>query len=149
MKRLALLSTLLLAMTSLGLAQDRGFGLGAIFGEPTGISGKYWVSRQNAIAGGLAWSFRGDGFLHVHADYVWHFPDAIRSSEKFPLYVGIGGRIRFDDPARVGVRIPFGFAWWPRGVPLDIFLEIAPILDLAPATEFELNGGIGVRYFFE
>lgn len=149
MRRLFLAALFVTAVTSIGAAQDRGFGLGAIFGEPTGLSGKYWVSRQNAIDGGLAWSFRGDGFLHVHADYLWHFPDAIRSSERFPLYVGIGGRIRFDDPAAVGVRIPFGIAWWPSGAPLDVFLEVAPILDLAPATELEVNGSIGVRYFFK
>ena len=149
MKRLILLTAFALIAATSGSAQERGFGLGVTFGEPTGLSLKYWVSRQNAVDGGLAWSFRGDGFFHMHADYLWHFPDAIHSSERFPLYVGIGGRIRFDNPARIGVRIPFGLAWWPTGVPLDVFLELAPILDLAPATEFELNGAIGVRYFFE
>jgi hypothetical protein len=129
-------------------AQDKGFGAGVVFGEPTGLSAKYWLDSKRAIDGGLAWSFHKKGFLHVHADLLWHFPEVIRTSVRLPLYAGIGGRIRFDDPVHAGVRIPVGIAWWVDGAPIDVFLEIVPILDLTPATEFELNGGIGVRYFF-
>src|SRR5258708_39192418 len=32
------------------------FGVGAIFGEPTGVSVKYWLSDKHAIDGALAWS---------------------------------------------------------------------------------------------
>jgi hypothetical protein len=32
--------------------------------------------------------------------------------------------------------------------PLDIFLELAPILDLAPKVDFDFNGTIGIRYYF-
>jgi len=35
-----------------------------------------------------------------------------------------------------------------EGVPLDIFLELVPILDLAPEMGFDFNGAIGIRYFF-
>jgi hypothetical protein len=134
---------------SLLRGQDKGFGLGALFGEPTGVSMKYWVSQQNAIDAGLAWSFSGKGFFHIHSDFLWHFPDVARSEERFVLFAGVGGRIRFADPARVGARFPLGIEWWPRQVPLDVFLELVPILDLSPSTKFEFNGGIGARYFFE
>jgi hypothetical protein len=30
-------------------AQDHGFGMGIILGEPTGISAKLWTSRDNAF----------------------------------------------------------------------------------------------------
>jgi hypothetical protein len=33
-------------------------------------------------------------------------------------------------------------------VPVDIFIELAPILDLVPETDFTVNGAVGVRYFF-
>ena len=131
------------------LAQDKGFGLGVIFGEPTGVSGKNWLDAKRAIDGGLSWSFQGEGDLHVHADMLWHFTDVIRSETRFPLYVGIGGRIRFHDPVLVGVRVPVGIAWWVDCAPLDVFLEIVPILDLTPSTDFEVNGGVGARYFFQ
>lgn len=132
-----------------GQAQDRGFGLGVIIGEPTGISGKQWLNGTNAIDGGLAWSFRSSGFFHLHADYLWHFPDAIKSQERFVLYAGVGGRFgATKGDATLGVRIVGGIAFWPRETPIDVFLELAPILDLAPATEISANGGIGVRFFF-
>ena len=119
-----------------------------MLGEPTGLSAKLWTSPQNAVDAGLAWSFRGDGFVHLQADYLWHFPGTIQSTERFVLYAGIGGRLGGGDETRFGVRIPVGIEWWPRGAPLDIFLELAPIMDLAPATEFDMNGGIGIRFFF-
>lgn len=130
-------------------AQDRGFGLGIMVGSPTGLSGKLWVSQQNAVDVGLAWSFSHEGYMHIHGDYLWHFPHAIRSSERFVLYAGIGGRVGLSDDARIGVRIPGGIGWWPRNVPLDVFLEIAPVLDLAPETDFDMTGALGARYFFD
>jgi hypothetical protein len=131
------------------LAQDRGFGLGVMAGTPTGLSGKVWTSANNAVDAGLAWSFIDEGYLHIHADYLWHFPQAIHSNPQVVLYAGIGGRLGLGDDARVGVRIPGGIEWWPRNTPLDVFLEIAPVLDLAPKTDFAFNGAIGIRFFFD
>ena len=140
----------LFSLNSVLFAQDKGFGLGILVGEPTGLSGKYWVSSQNAIDAGIAWSFRQSGFFHVHGDYLWHFPDAIQASQRFPLYAGIGGRLGFaKHDALFGVRMVGGIAWWPKDTPIDIFLEIAPIIDLAPASEFSVNGGFGVRYYLK
>lgn len=149
MKHLLAMLGLGVMLSSMAVAQDRGFGLGIILGEPTGISGKYWTSSRNAIDGGLAWSFRNHGYFHAHADYLWHFSDLSQTRERFVPYIGIGGRIGAEsESARLGVRIVGGIAFLPRNTPLDIFLEIAPILDLAPATEMRLNGGIGIRFFF-
>ena len=149
MKRFAALAGLLVLLATGSSAQDHGFGLGVIVGEPTGISAKEWISSRTAVDAGVAWSFRKKGFFHLHADYLIHFPDAIRSSERLTLYAGIGGRLGLGrSDGIVGVRIVGGIAWWPKDTPLDIFLEIAPILDLAPATEMTANGGIGIRFFF-
>jgi hypothetical protein len=140
----------LLTLRTLASAQSSGFGIGIIAGEPTGITAKQWVSHNNAFDIGLAWSFRRDGFFHVHADYLWHFPGSVRSSEQFVPYAGVGGRFgaRKKDPL-LGLRIVGGLAWWPKNTPIDLFVEIAPILDLAPATELSGNGGIGIRFFFK
>ena len=130
-------------------SQDSGFGAGILLGEPTGLSAKAWVSRQNAVDFGLAYSFRRDGYFHLHGDYLWHFPRAIQSPERIPLYTGIGARLAVGKGSGVfGIRIPFGIAYWLSEAPIEFFLEIAPILDLAPATELSGNGGIGARYYF-
>jgi len=132
-----------------GAAQSRGFGIGIVIGEPTGFSAKAWTSPGNAVDIGVAWAFSRQGYFHLHADYLWHFPDAIRAEERFVPYAGFGGRMGFgEDKARAGIRVPGGIAYWPRSIPLDVFLEIALIMDVAPATELSLNGGIGARYFF-
>ncbi len=150
MRHRALLVAALLACSSVpALSQQRGFGLGVILGEPTGISAKGWVSGANAFDVGLAWSFRRRGNVHIHADYLWHFTNVFKTTERFVLYTGLGGRFAAGRGDGIfGMRIVGGFAWWGRSVPLEVFVELAPILDLVPATELSANGGIGIRYYF-
>lgn len=150
MKRhLFILCLALLFCAGFAEAQNRGFGIGIILGEPTGLSGKYWTSNKTAIDGGLAWSFGRGGSLHIHGDYLWHVFDVFKTKEMIPLYFGLGGRIRFANTARLGIRIVGGIDYMVQTVPLDVFLELAPIMDLAPATELRFNGGIGARFFFK
>ena len=130
-------------------AQDRGFGLGVIMGEPTGVSGKGWISSRSAIDAGLAWSFRGSGYLDAHMDYLWHFHDLTNTNEQVIPYLGIGGRITgFRSAATAGVRVAGGLSWLPEGAPLDVFIELVPIVDVAPETRLSANGGVGLRFYF-
>ncbi|MEJ2196420.1 MAG: hypothetical protein P8X73_16395 [Ignavibacteriaceae bacterium] len=130
-------------------AQDRGFGMGIILGEPTGLSAKLWTSGDNAFDFAAAWSFKGDGNLLLQADYVWHFFDLIQvSSGKFPFYIGIGARVVLANDPLFGARIPIGLDYLFADAPIDVFIEIVPILDLAPETDFSVGGGLGVRYWF-
>ena len=141
---------LLILLTSPSVSQDRGFGLGIIVGEPTGISMKGWLTSTTAVDGGLAWSFvRGTSF-HIHADYLFHSFDVFKSSERIPLYYGIGGRIKISEKAqsRIGARGVIGIEYLLKSAPFDIFLEVAPILELAPETELTMNAGLGARFFF-
>jgi hypothetical protein len=144
------------------VAQDRAFGLGVIIGEPTGVSAKLWTSPANAFDFGLGWSigsdrisgyrgyYNGGTRVHFHMDYLWHAFDAIHSSERFPLYYGVGGRLNsgagYD--GSIAVRGVFGIAWLPRGTPMDVFIEIVPSLQLTSSTGFAIDAGIGARYFF-
>jgi hypothetical protein len=140
---------LLVAFSSSNVgAQDSGFGLGVILGEPTGISFKNWVGSRTAIDGGIAWSFSNNNSLHLHMDYLVHNFNVFKAKKgKLALYYGIGGRIK-TEKSRVGIRIPVGINYIFGDAPLDIFFELAPVLDLVPSTEFRLTGGIGIRYYF-
>ncbi len=150
MRRILFTTLLALALPALAAAQDHGFGLGVLLGEPTGISGKYWLTHQSAIDGAAAWSFRHDGYFIIHSDYLWHFLDAIETTQHLSPYIGIGGRLGGKSGRAVlGVRMAAGLDFWPNNAPIDVFLEIVPILDLTPATELSANGGIGVRFFFD
>lgn len=152
----------LLLTLSFTQAQSKKFGLGVIFGEPTGLSSKLWVSNTNALAFGIGWSVHGyrfNGFdsnydrttrTHIHVDYLWHSSNAISSSREFPLFYGIGGRINSgpEYSGTFGVRGVLGIAWLPRSTPLDIFIEVVPTLLLAHSTGFGIDAGIGARFFF-
>jgi hypothetical protein len=152
MKRIAIILTVLtLALASTAAAETSTFGAGIIIGEPTGVGIKTHLSSGNALAFGLAWSLDGDNELHVQGDYLYHNYDLITVEEgEMPLYFGIGGRIKINEHKddNVGVRFPVGLDYIFDGAPFDIFLEIVPILDLAPDTDFDLNGAIGGRYWF-
>jgi hypothetical protein len=131
-------------------AAQGNFGLGIILGEPTGVSGKLWLSERSAIDMAAAWSFGGhDDAFHLHADYLLHNFDLISVSKgRLPIHFGVGARVKFEDDSKLGVRVPVGLTYIFDGAPLDIFFEIAPILDLIPDTEFEANAAIGIRFFF-
>ena len=136
-------------------AQDEGFGLGAIFGEQTGLSLKQWSGSETAIVGGVAWKFGDRYAVHLHADYLFHNFSLFQvETGDLPLYYGIGTRVKLeeskgnDDNNQVGVRVPIGINYIFENQPLDLFLEIVPALDFAPSTDFELTGGVGIRYFF-
>ena len=118
--------------------------------QPTGISGKKWLGRESAIDGAIAWAFADETSLHLHGDFLLHKFDLFDVTEgSLPFYYGIGGRIRFDEEdSRIGVRIPTGLDYIFEGSRFDVFLELVPILDLAPDTDLNINAGLGARYFF-
>lgn len=148
-RSIVLLVMILVMFYSSVLAQESGFGLGVILGEPTGLSLKQWVGSNAAVDGAVAWSFGHKDALHLHADYLVHNFWLLETEEDTsPLYYGIGGRIKFEEDSKIGVRFPLGMNYLFTDAPLDIFLEIVPLLNLAPSTDFDLNGAIGVRYFF-
>jgi hypothetical protein len=150
-----LFASLLLAAVfapSNALAQSGDLGVGVVLGEPTGVNFKYWISQSSAVDGGAAWSIGKHDSLELYADYLSHRFDLFKAKTgKLPLHFGLGGRLVLedeDDDSRLGVRIPIGLSYLLVDEPLEFFLEIAPILDLVPETKFDLNGGIGVRYYF-
>lgn len=134
-------------------AQDvtHGIGVGALFGEPTGLSLKGWVTDHAAIDGAVGYSFKTPHALNVHSDFLWHNFDLLPVSRgKLPFYFGVGGRVKAEEhrDTRVGVRFPVGLAYMFDNAPVDVFVEIAPIADVSPSTKFGLDGGVGVRYWF-
>ena len=131
-------------------SQDRGTGLGIIIGEPTGFSFKHWTSSTTAFDAAIAWSFINEGAFHIHVDYLLHSFRLIDVPEgKLPFYYGIGGRLKTSDKTRLGVRVPLGLAYIFQTAPVDIFLEVVPILDFIPKTDFRINAALGARYYFQ
>ena len=128
-----------------------GFGLGIMVGEPTGVNFKAWTNERNAFVGGAAWSFTHNGSFAFHLDYLFHKFDWISVEEgRLPVYFGVGGRLKLADEGDdlIGARFPIGLNYLLADAPLDFFVEVVPILDLTPETDFELNAALGGRFFF-
>jgi hypothetical protein len=134
--------------------QHDNVGLGVLLGDPSGISYKNYFNSTNAMDAAVGWSLRNDGGLYIHADYLWHnyelFQDMEGSVEKglVGLYFGVGGRLFISDESDLGVRVPVGVNYMFENDPLEIFIEVVPILDLVPSTHGDFGGGIGIRYYF-
>lgn len=161
MKCKLLIVSVLLALVSVNVHAQDDLGLGVIVGEPTGLSLKYWLSDDRAFDAAVAWSFSENDSFQFHADYLIHNFDLIDPREvsgKLPVYYGLGGRLKLkndnngkgrnDDEALLGLRIPLGITYLFADAPLDIFLEVVPILDIVPETDVDINAAIGIRFYF-
>jgi hypothetical protein len=156
MKKAALMILLVAAMAGTMSAQTGrsggNTGIGIIFGEPTGVSFKYWTGRTVAIDAAAAWSFVNGGSFQVHADLLFHSFDIFRVEKgRMALYYGFGGRFKTKDEngdTHLSFRVPLGISYEFERAPFEIFVEIAPMLDLTPKTEGNIGGGIGFRYYF-
>lgn len=155
------LATLLLLIIapSPARAESKGvFGAGLIVGEPTGLSVKYYLGNDTAIDGAIGGALLGKG-LQVHGDFLWH-PWVLESKPSFqlPAYIGIGGRVLDrnggggdEDHLRIGARFVGGLLFDFTEVPLDVFVEVAGVVDYrtkGDAFGLDINLGAGVRYYF-
>lgn len=139
---------------------DKGtFGVGVVLGEPTGLCAKLYLDDDTAIQGALGFNFYGTG-IQVNAEYVLH-PYIVQDRPAFvlPLYVGPGLRFIQYDGGRgednhyaVGLRVVGGMLFDFKDVPLDVFLEVAGVVEYdfkdGEGVGLALNLGAGVRYYF-
>jgi hypothetical protein len=148
---------LALAVPAMAAGETKHVGVGFIVGEPTGLDAKFFMNNENALEFGLAWSLSGQNELHMQGDYLWHRYGLIdmKNGDEMPLYFGIGARFIFtesdpggNDDNIFGIRFPVGLAYMFTNYPFDIFMEIVPILDLTPDSDFDLEGAIGARFWF-
>lgn len=142
------------------IAQEtKGFGLGFVLGEPTGLSAKYHFNRELAVDATVAYSFQD--YFHLSSNFLWHFPGFVSplAEELRPLigYLGVGPGIRIsssekpkdgDKRSHFYARFPFGTEWRFQKPKLGAFLEVAPGVALAPETFAIFHGGLGLRFYF-
>ena len=139
--------------------QTHGIGVGASIGEPTGIHAKAWLDERRALTG--ATTFRvGDSrsFLLLQGNVVVHRFDIVEveSGTLAPYYGGgltlqLSDRPGPDEDVRfdVGLRAPVGLNYMVPASPVDIFIELAPAIQATDPVLLTLEGGLGVRLFFE
>lgn len=152
------LSTQLQAQPEIG-----SFGFGLILGEPTGLTLKGDAGGSNAwdLAVGSSWF----GRLRIHGDYLWNV-NAF-SSRKAGLYFGLGAALGIgrgkgifikgeqgkwyyyddEDAFALGVRGVAGINGMPFNAPVELFLEVAPLIGVTPVTGLGTDVALGIRYY--
>ena len=133
------------------------FGAGIIIGEPTGVTAKLYVKDDQALQAAAGFAFIGGG-LHLHVDYVFH-PLVLQTRDSFVLlaYLGPGVRLiqyrngRDDSTLAIGLRGVGGLLFDFKDNPLDVFVEVAGVLEYESGDEGfgpALNAAAGIRYYF-
>ncbi|TPV96112.1 MAG: hypothetical protein B7733_06515 [Myxococcales bacterium FL481] len=152
---------------------DGNLGLGVTLGQPTGLSGKYFLSPQFAVAGAFGWGYQYGG--RVHADFAWH-PGTAFDHDLVDVvpYVGVGAGLglfhhqahpwRRRHPEHdvwnhshgaMFLRLPvLGAAAHWQDLPLDTFVEFAWAPGVIVGNHGPLFSGwavdwaIGARWYF-
>lgn len=142
--------------------RNKDFGFGIILGDPTGLTGKFWLDRENAVALSIGNSYFGS--FRITGDYLWNF-NAFKS-RVFSLYAGPGlvlgigesggwiyekrGKdywVRKDDDLGIGVRGIFGLNVIPKNTPLEFFVELGVLVGVVPNFGSSGEGAIGIRFY--
>jgi hypothetical protein len=144
-----------LSLSTTAWASNGNIGLGAIIGSPTGISAAYKLSNRNAVDAAFGWSLSDDVNFHIHSTYLWLKPAAFVIDDiDINVYYGIGGRIKDRDTRdknedfRLGARAPLGVHYQFDDPPIEIFAEVALILDVLEETDVDFNLALGARFWF-
>lgn len=153
MKRITLIFSFLLSSSS--FAGNGPFTLGAIVGDPTGVSGKLDVSSTEAFDGALSWSSGSRSGVQVHGDYLRIMPGSVSAGDtEIDFYYGVGARLiaidKNDHKGKIGLgpRAPIGLKHELSDPNVEFFGEVALVLDLIPSTAADLDIGVGARYRF-
>ncbi len=166
----SVLTCLLLSICIVGLRAQgpngNDFGFGIILGEPIGGTVKIWTARDQAVAASIGGnSYFGN--LRIGADYLWHF-DVFRSQvvkmysgpglvlgfgsgRQYWLYKYKGERYYFyeRDESDIGIamRVVAGLNIVPKRTPIEIFLELGPLIGISPGFGVALDVAAGIRFY--
>lgn len=127
---------------------ENELSLGLATPAPTGLSGKYWTTRNKAYQVFAGWNI-ADKLVKLHIDYLTHdYNQFYIEDSDTPMYWGFGARLveEEDEDTITSLRFPIGVSYLPRSTPFDLFAEAAARMDLSPSTNFGLDLQIGVRY---
>jgi hypothetical protein len=144
------------------------FGLGLQLGAPTALTAKLKLEHNSAVTftlgGGWSWGI-GSG-LEFSVGYVVH-PSVLGSYEALTLSWYVGGAVDVmlrsgqhynyywavipiytNSPIGLGAHMPLGLDFQMRPVPLSVYLELTPGIDLFPVVGPRVGLALGARFFF-
>ena len=135
---------------------NRNLGVGVSLFGPTGLSLKYMLHSEAAIDAAAGWSSED---IDLHTDYLFqHNHLVVEKGWSLNLHYGIGGRVligrggdqRNDDKkhgTNLGVRLPLGLDVTMGKLNVELFGELALIVDFIKETNASLDIALGVRAY--
>lgn len=133
-------------------AEGGAFGVGAVAGEPIGLSAQVRLGAPRLgsafnLAAGL--QLLQDNDFYAHLDYVVLLADLVRTpSLGLSFYAGGGLFYRDTAGARLGIRMPLGLQLDLRATRVHFFAEAALRVSIVDELGAGFGGAAGVRYFF-
>jgi hypothetical protein len=145
------------------------FGVGLQLGAPSAITGKLKLESNTAVIFGVGggWSWGLGSGLELSVGYVVH-PSLLASYEALNLNWYAGGAIDVmvlthqyynrgivipvytysGSPIGLGAHVPLGLDFQLRALPLSLYAELTPGLDLFPVVGPRVGLALGARFFF-
>lgn len=144
-------------------ARSKDWGIGVIIGGPAALTAKHILSSKAALDFGLGYNWNNS--MQIYSDYLFVFPGAFSTVERpgkdISPYLGLGGALSLyhsnhkpsirgkdDVDMALAIRVPLGLSWMISETPVELFIELAPILDFIPGLYVEVSGGLGARVYF-
>ena len=146
----ALLLLFLLVSAPDAHAQRGSFGIGGQVGDPTGLALKF---TSGARAFDLAAGWDLDDYLFVQGHLLLRERRLQGTASDFRYFYGPGlfvafretGREDRDDDVNFGIGFNAGLSYYFDA--FEIFGQLTPRLQLIDDTDFDLGGGIGIRFY--
>ena len=146
--RLLLIMIICLSYT-LGQARTSNFGIGAVVGQPKGLSLQVPITSYATFNSSLYYDLLAPR-IDVHLDQVIvqprKFLEIFYPYIGYGLYISIKENKKFDHSRGVLGRIPLGLELGEHR--MRGFIELTPALEILPALNFHLQGALGCRYHF-
>lgn len=145
MKKLVLLLILLVAVLSPAAAAKGDISAGLALGEPSGITGRYVLEDKLSIDGLAAFSFVGNS-LYLRATAAYEIAEFAIEDLKFYPYAGGGVGMSIGGGFGLDIVAPVGVSYYFDDPAIEVYLEVAPRVDLVNSFKFNIGGALGGRY---
>ena len=129
---------------------DKSFGIGFQAGNPTGLSLQFY--KAHGVSTDILLAYNLDDFLFLNIHGLWN--THLDQEGRFHLFYGPGGFLgvrdvdnndnKFDE-FEAGLSGDLGLNFVLGRV--EFFGQLTPRIALIPATNFNLGGGVGIRFF--
>jgi hypothetical protein len=134
-------------------------GVGAAIGAPSGFAGKLYIGEAFGVQVSLGGDLGRIGDVGFTGDFVVHTQTLNDPSDGYSLPIYMGGGLSASTniaeqsgDTYLGPRAVLGIMIIVDGIPVDLYMEVAPTLYVigtqANPISWGVDGQLGFRYYF-